>query len=167
MNWFYECRTFEQGRAKYRKLAQEHHPDRGGDLKTMQDINNQWARFKKSNRPSPGARTETSQEERERYEQAARTAEQQRAEKERRERTKYQRRTKTVRMPTTARKSFVRTVKLQEVRYPCERCGTTIQFWHYPGSWKPKYCDQCRAEAKAEANRARQKRYRDTHKKQK
>jgi len=175
MNWFFECRTFEQGRAKYRKLAQAHHPDRGGDLRTMQEINSQWARFKKSNRPSPGAKTWTdpngsrrpepsAAEERASYEQAARETAQREA-RQRQERTRYHRASKTVRMPETNRRSFTRTVKLQEVRYPCKTCGTTIQFWHYPGSWKPEYCDQCRAEAKRAATRERQRRYRAAHKK--
>lgn len=35
-------KTLEELKAQYRKLAMEHHPDRGGDLETMQAINNEY-----------------------------------------------------------------------------------------------------------------------------
>jgi hypothetical protein len=44
-DFFRTCQTFEEGRTLYRKLARENHPDFGGDLRTMQEINAQWAVF--------------------------------------------------------------------------------------------------------------------------
>lgn len=156
MNWFYECRTFEQGKAKYRKLAQEHHPDRGGDLRTMQEINSQWARFKKSNRPSPGATSSPPPH--------SSTSNQQEP-PPRPGRTRYRRTHRAVHMPASKRQAFTRTVTLIPTEIKCKTCGTTWSIDWYPGSWKPSYCDQCRADAKAAANRQRQARYRAAHKK--
>ena len=45
MQYFTECQTLEEGKKKYRALCFEHHPDKGGDVRTMQEINNQWAKF--------------------------------------------------------------------------------------------------------------------------
>jgi hypothetical protein len=42
MNWFSGLTTVEEVKAHYRKLAMQHHPDRGGDTATMQDINAQY-----------------------------------------------------------------------------------------------------------------------------
>lgn len=151
MNWFRNCLTYEQGRAVYRKLAQEHHPDRGGDLLTMQEINAQWTRFKKSSRPSPGARPQ-------RPSPPGRAAPPP-------PRQRYRAKTRAVHMPQSKRSAFTRTVKLREIYYPCKRCRRSIALDWYPGSWKPLYCEPCRKEAAAEANRARQKRYREAHKK--
>ena len=39
MNWFENCRTVETIKARFRELAMLHHPDRGGDTRTMQDVN--------------------------------------------------------------------------------------------------------------------------------
>lgn len=38
-NYFADCNTPEEIKAEYRRLAMENHPDRGGDTRTMQDIN--------------------------------------------------------------------------------------------------------------------------------
>lgn len=152
MNWFYECRTFEQGRALYRKLAQTHHPDRGGDLRTMQEINSQWTRFKKSNRPSPGA-TSTPPP-RSQQEPPPRPG-----------RTRYRHTRRAVHMPESNRKAFTRTVTLIPVDIKCKTCWKVWELMWYPGSWKPSYCPECRANAKAASNRARQARYRTAHKK--
>lgn len=43
--YFADCNTIEEGKALYRKLAREHHPDMGGNLETMQAINIEWASF--------------------------------------------------------------------------------------------------------------------------
>ena len=43
--YFSECQTIEEAKALYRELCKQHHPDAGGDLRTMQDINAQWATF--------------------------------------------------------------------------------------------------------------------------
>jgi hypothetical protein len=43
--YFGECQTLEEAKALYRRLALQHHPDRGGDLRTMQEINSEYARF--------------------------------------------------------------------------------------------------------------------------
>ncbi len=39
MNYFKDCHTVAEIKKRYRKLAMEHHPDRGGDTATMQEIN--------------------------------------------------------------------------------------------------------------------------------
>lgn len=38
-NYFENCKTLEELKAEYKKLALIHHPDRGGDTATMQAIN--------------------------------------------------------------------------------------------------------------------------------
>lgn len=43
--YFENCTTLEEAKAEYRRLAMEHHPDRGGNLATMQAINAAWAKF--------------------------------------------------------------------------------------------------------------------------
>jgi len=42
MKWFINITTLDDLRKLYRKLAFEHHPDRGGDLRNMQEINNEY-----------------------------------------------------------------------------------------------------------------------------
>ena len=37
--FFYQCRTLREVKQKYKELAMNHHPDRGGDTVTMQNIN--------------------------------------------------------------------------------------------------------------------------------
>lgn len=44
-NYFSECQTLDEAKALYKQLAQEHHPDMGGDLRTIQEINSQYAQF--------------------------------------------------------------------------------------------------------------------------
>ena len=39
IKWFAECSTMEQVHNLYRRLVMKHHPDRGGDVRTMQEIN--------------------------------------------------------------------------------------------------------------------------------
>lgn len=39
MNFFQNCRTVEEIKTEYRKLARQHHPDLGGDTATMQAVN--------------------------------------------------------------------------------------------------------------------------------
>lgn len=39
MNYFKECNTIDEVKARYRDLAKLHHPDRGGSTATMQAIN--------------------------------------------------------------------------------------------------------------------------------
>lgn len=43
-NFFEGCETCDEIKQRYRKLAFEHHPDRGGDTATMQQINTQYSR---------------------------------------------------------------------------------------------------------------------------
>lgn len=43
-NFFKSCTTLDEVKKLYRELAKLHHPDRGGDLATMQTINNQYSR---------------------------------------------------------------------------------------------------------------------------
>ena len=46
--YFVDCETPAEIKALYRKLAMEHHPDRGGDTRVMQDINSEYHRILKS-----------------------------------------------------------------------------------------------------------------------
>jgi hypothetical protein len=43
--FFYACQTLDDAKSLYRKLAQQYHPDRGGDTRTMQELNAEYARF--------------------------------------------------------------------------------------------------------------------------
>jgi hypothetical protein len=43
MKYFNECKTLAEVRTLYKKLAMQHHPDRGGDTATMQEINREYA----------------------------------------------------------------------------------------------------------------------------
>ena len=43
MRYFQDCKTIEEVKATYKKLAKEHHPDCGGDTATMQAINTEYA----------------------------------------------------------------------------------------------------------------------------
>ena len=44
LKWFANCKTAEDCKAEYRKLAMKHHPDRGGDTRIMQEINAEYER---------------------------------------------------------------------------------------------------------------------------
>ncbi|SDE65289.1 hypothetical protein SAMN05216464_108102 [Mucilaginibacter pineti] len=44
MQWFKECRTLDEVKALYKKLAKQYHPDLGGDNETMQQINVAYSR---------------------------------------------------------------------------------------------------------------------------
>jgi curved DNA-binding protein CbpA len=44
-NYFKNCQSLDEARSLYRKLALENHPDHGGDLRVMQEINRQWAEY--------------------------------------------------------------------------------------------------------------------------
>jgi curved DNA-binding protein CbpA len=39
MKWFNDCKTLEDVKSLYKKLAKQYHPDLGGDTATMQQIN--------------------------------------------------------------------------------------------------------------------------------
>ena len=41
-NYFKDCDSLDAIKARYRALAMKHHPDRGGDTRTMQDINKEY-----------------------------------------------------------------------------------------------------------------------------
>jgi hypothetical protein len=43
MKFFDECQTLDEVKSTYKKLAMLHHPDRGGDTATMQEINKEYA----------------------------------------------------------------------------------------------------------------------------
>ena len=43
MKFFKDCKTIEQVKSLYKKLAMENHPDRGGETATMQEINTEYA----------------------------------------------------------------------------------------------------------------------------
>lgn len=57
--YFNDCTTQAEAKARYRELVKENHPDAGGDTKTMQDINAEYARFQ-----SEGAKTEARERQR-------------------------------------------------------------------------------------------------------
>lgn len=42
MKYFNECKTLEEVKTTYRKLALKYHPDLGGDLAVMQEINREY-----------------------------------------------------------------------------------------------------------------------------
>ena len=46
-NYFDGCASLEEVKARYKQLALQHHPDRGGDKCKMQDINAQYDAVKK------------------------------------------------------------------------------------------------------------------------
>lgn len=43
MKYFKDCNSIEEVKGRYKKLALENHPDRGGDTATMQAINAEYA----------------------------------------------------------------------------------------------------------------------------
>lgn len=43
MKYFSNCTSVDQIKSLYKKLAMQHHPDRGGDTYTMQQINTEYA----------------------------------------------------------------------------------------------------------------------------
>lgn len=52
MNYFENITTIEELRKRYRELLKKHHPDNGGDVSIMQEINSQYdALFDVLNRP--------------------------------------------------------------------------------------------------------------------
>ncbi len=48
MKWFNNIETLEELRKQYRKLAMENHPDKGGQVKDMQEINNEYELLSKN-----------------------------------------------------------------------------------------------------------------------
>lgn len=45
MNYFFDCATKEEAKAKYRKLAKEFHPDKGGKASDMKELQRQYDNF--------------------------------------------------------------------------------------------------------------------------
>ena len=43
--YFDTCNTLEEAKKLYKTLARENHPDTGGDLRTMQEINGEYSQF--------------------------------------------------------------------------------------------------------------------------
>jgi len=149
--WFAGCATYAEGKRLYNKLCKDHHPDRqGGDLRTMQEINAEWQRFKREHRPSAASSSGYNRQE------APKPPPSQ----------DYTsgKRVKRVRMPRGHRSGFTRSVPLKTYQYECKRCGKGIhEDDYYPGSWKKHYCDECRIIVAREKNAARQAAYRDRH----
>ena len=48
IKWFKTCETIEQVATLYKALSKQHHPDMGGDLRTMQEINVEYDEIKKN-----------------------------------------------------------------------------------------------------------------------
>lgn len=42
IHFFKDCTTVEEVKELYKKLAKEHHPDKGGNVETMQALNNEY-----------------------------------------------------------------------------------------------------------------------------
>lgn len=51
--YFQDCTNQAEAKTRYRELTRQHHPDAGGDTRTMQDINAEYSKFM-----SEGAKTE-------------------------------------------------------------------------------------------------------------
>ncbi len=43
MKYFNECKSLDEVKARYKQLAKQHHPDCGGDVIIMQEINTEYA----------------------------------------------------------------------------------------------------------------------------
>ena len=48
IKYFYDCHTLEEVKRKYKNLAMLHHPDRGGNTATMQEINLEYEEILKN-----------------------------------------------------------------------------------------------------------------------
>jgi len=48
MKWFKNVNNLSELRTMYRNLAKTHHPDRGGDLESMKEINNEYEKLSKT-----------------------------------------------------------------------------------------------------------------------
>ena len=46
--FFQDCRTLDEVKREYKRLAMLHHPDRGGNTSTMQEINRQYREIMKN-----------------------------------------------------------------------------------------------------------------------
>ena len=44
MNYFKNCETLQEVKQLYRELCKVHHPDKGGELETMQHINSEYSK---------------------------------------------------------------------------------------------------------------------------
>lgn len=44
-NYFEHCQSLDEAKRLYKNLARQHHPDAGGDVRTMQEINGQYSDF--------------------------------------------------------------------------------------------------------------------------
>lgn len=45
LNYFINCNSIDDAKQLYKKLAKEHHPDKGGDVEIMKLINNEYDFF--------------------------------------------------------------------------------------------------------------------------
>ena len=62
-NYLKDCCTLEEVKRRYKELAMQHHPDRGGDTATMQDINKEYENVMKNPFFSFSEQTEQEQQE--------------------------------------------------------------------------------------------------------
>lgn len=65
--YFSDCRTLEEVKRRYKELALRHHPDRGGNTATMQEINAEYESIMKNPIFSFAEQTEEEQQEFIRY----------------------------------------------------------------------------------------------------
>lgn len=52
--YFEQSMNLEEAKAHYKNLVRQHHPDAGGDTRTMQDINAEWAHFQANHSKDEG-----------------------------------------------------------------------------------------------------------------
>jgi hypothetical protein len=67
IKYFYNCHSLEEVKRKYKELAMLHHPDRGGNTATMQEINLEYEEIQKNPLFDFANETEEDQEEFIRY----------------------------------------------------------------------------------------------------
>src|SRR5690348_1679930 len=53
-NYFSDCKTIDEAKKKFYQLAKIHHPDKGGNTATFQEISNQFEKFKPSSEKFTG-----------------------------------------------------------------------------------------------------------------
>jgi curved DNA-binding protein CbpA len=66
-NFFKDCTSLAEVKKRYKELAMLHHPDRGGDTATMQEINNQYESISKNQAFNFAKQTEQEKEDFLRY----------------------------------------------------------------------------------------------------
>jgi curved DNA-binding protein CbpA len=163
MSWFAGCKNYEEIKARYRDLAKKHHPDRGGDTRTMQDINREfdyWRRQARSrtygshtSSSTAGGQSTNGQRSSGQQQSSQRGQQQQQNDNKSRWRV---RKAANVRMPEGHHQAYTRTVEYKPATYRCRYCWREVEIDHYPGSFLPSYCIDPRCVAKHAEEKRRQ-----------